>query len=78
MPWQEDSGIGGFRRTSSAAREGAEATLASIAGVTIHSRRSRLGTPLSATKRRRPPAARLRRSTGFAYPSPSKPTPTDS
>ena len=37
-----------------------------------------MGTPLSPTKRRRPPAGRLRRSTGFAYSSPSKPTPTDS
>ena len=37
-----------------------------------------MGTPLSATKRRRPPAGRLHRSTGFAYSSPSKPTPTDS
>ena len=43
-----------------------------------HSRRSRMGTPLSAIKRWPPPAGRLRRSTGFAYSSPSKPTPTDS
>ena len=37
-----------------------------------------MGTPLSPTKRWRPPAGRLRRSMGFAYSSPSKPTPTDS
>ena len=56
MPWQEDRGISGSRRTRSAARDGAGATLASIAGVTITREgryslpKDRLGTPRNATE----------------------------
>ena len=56
MPWQEDRGISGSRRTRSAARDGAGDTLASIAGVTITREgryslpKDRLGTPRNATE----------------------------